>query len=253
MFGQDLQYKTGLSWRGKWAYRFLGEMYVGDRIRSMHVFRKLREMGLPRAGTQILDAGCGGGAYAFALARYYPTVQITGIEIAENLVGEARVCLGKSGLHNMRFRQGDLTEISEVDAYDLVLCIAVLEHIQDDVEALRAIHRAMKRGGILLIEVPKDTRYAKRHFHKSLSHPNHVRPGYLQEQICSVLHTAGFEIRDVEYLFGFWGSLAWEMGQVMSLSVLQLLAYPFLGFLGRLDLVCPKRDGNGLLITAMRS
>ena len=65
MFGKDLQYRAGLSQRGKWVYRLLGELYIGDRIRSIHVFQKLRELGLPNDGTSVLDAGCGGGGIFF--------------------------------------------------------------------------------------------------------------------------------------------------------------------------------------------
>lgn len=112
--------------------------------------------------------------------------------------------------------------------------------------------RCAPGGGILLIEVPKDVRYAKRYFFKAPDHPDHVRPGYLPAQIHSALKAAGFEIEEIAFLFGPLASLAWEIGQVFHGSARQFLIYPFTRTVAFLDSLRAKRDGNGLLITAKR-
>lgn len=38
--------------------------------------------------------------------------------------------------------------------FDVVLCNHVLEHVQDDIKAMREIHRVLKRGGWAIMQVP---------------------------------------------------------------------------------------------------
>lgn len=50
----------------------------------------------------------------------------------------------------------DITSIPIPDAtYDLVLCHRVLEHVVDDVAAMREMHRILRPGGVLNLSVPQ--------------------------------------------------------------------------------------------------
>lgn len=42
----------------------------------------------------------------------------------------------------------------EDEKYDLILCNHVLEHIPDDLKAMRELHRVLKKGGTLIAQVP---------------------------------------------------------------------------------------------------
>lgn len=42
----------------------------------------------------------------------------------------------------------------EANRFDVVLCNHVLEHVQDDLQALREIHRVLKSGGRAILQVP---------------------------------------------------------------------------------------------------
>jgi SAM-dependent methyltransferase len=54
-------------------------------------------------------------------------------------------------------RQEDLTRLSfPDDAFDLIICVHVLEHIDDDASAIRELRRVLKPGGLSLIMVPID-------------------------------------------------------------------------------------------------
>lgn len=49
----------------------------------------------------------------------------------------------------------DITAIAEPDAeFDLVLCYHVLEHVDDDRQAMRELYRVLKPGGKALIQTP---------------------------------------------------------------------------------------------------
>ena len=58
-------------------------------------------------------------------------------------------------------RQFDLRNIQEQnDTYDIIVCYHIMEHIQEDIKAMREIYRILKPGGVALFQVPfwdKDT------------------------------------------------------------------------------------------------
>jgi SAM-dependent methyltransferase len=53
------------------------------------------------------------------------------------------------------------------DAYDLVVCLHVLEHVQNLVGATTELHRVLKPGGLLFVEVPYFTSV---HFYTDPTH-----------------------------------------------------------------------------------
>lgn len=51
--------------------------------------------------------------------------------------------------------KGDLKSMDFIDnSFDLVICNHVLEHIEDDVQALKEIYRVLKNSGIAILQVP---------------------------------------------------------------------------------------------------
>src|SRR5207244_4110019 len=64
------------------GYQLFGELHVPGRLRSWHVMKELRRRGLwnetPRA---LLDAGGGEGAFAYHVARRFPSWQVA---VADN-------------------------------------------------------------------------------------------------------------------------------------------------------------------------
>jgi SAM-dependent methyltransferase len=107
--------------------------------------RVIARLGLP-ADARILDAGCGSGRNMVELARHG---EITGIELSPTSVrlARARNC-------------GEVLEGSVLDlpfpegAFDLVVSLDVIEHLQDDAGALRELRRVTRPGGALLVTVP---------------------------------------------------------------------------------------------------
>lgn len=249
-FGSDLQFKSDISWRGRLAYRWLGETYIGDWVRSMHVFRKLGSLPV---GEQVLDAGSGEGAYCFYLARNYPTAQVTGIDVSADLIQTAKQVRTRVQLDNVAFRTEDLQSLDEAEKYDVALCIAVLQYVPDDLVALKNLHRAIKPGGRLLIEVPKPSAMARRHFiHPSLP-TGYVRDGYAETDIRAKLQHVGFRIERVTYLFGYFGSLAGELSYFISqVPGVNWIAFPFLLLMSKVDCMLHNHDGNGMLFLAVR-
>ena len=107
------------------------------------------EQHLPHSGTgRILDVGCGKGTLLTLFAGAFPGWDRVGIEPSSAAAAIARV----SGL---TVHEGMLDTVTiEPSSIDLVTIVHVLEHAASPMAALDAIHRALKPGGFVFIEVP---------------------------------------------------------------------------------------------------
>ena len=105
-----------------------------------------REAKLP-ADARILEIGCGTGHNLPMLAQFG---EVDAIEIDEAARDIASVRLGKP------VGEAPLPELTGVErgAYDMVAVLDVVEHIEDDVGALKAMAECLKPGGAILIAVP---------------------------------------------------------------------------------------------------
>lgn len=100
----------------------------------------------PAPGLRILDAGCGSGRNMVDLAR---RGTVTGVELSETSLRLARERdVGEVVL-------GSVLEMPFADSsFDLAVCLDVIEHLEDDVAALRELRRVVTPGGPLLVTVP---------------------------------------------------------------------------------------------------
>jgi SAM-dependent methyltransferase len=117
--------------------------YVGRR-RVLH--QVLRAMHLP-PGAAILDAGCGSGRNLVEFAKFGP---VTGLEPAPESLELARargVGTVVSGSFDEPLPFADST-------FALATVLDVIEHLDDDVGALRELRRVVAPDGRLLVTVP---------------------------------------------------------------------------------------------------
>jgi SAM-dependent methyltransferase len=99
-----------------------------------------------RAGARILDAGCGSGRNMVELVRHGT---VTGVELSD-----ASVCLARErGVGEVV--AGSVLEMPFAeDTFDLAVSLDVIEHLEDDLAALRELRRVVAPGGALLLTVP---------------------------------------------------------------------------------------------------
>lgn len=106
----------------------------------------------PQDGDHVLDAGCGRGFY-LKFIRHLCGAKLAGVElefpylrIAKGaLAGETGVELLNGSLYHLPF---------PAETFDKAILSEVLEHVDDDVKALRSVARVLKPGGLLAITVP---------------------------------------------------------------------------------------------------
>jgi len=101
----------------------------------------------------LLDIGCGPGGWDLGVARAYPDIDLTGIDISQRMIQYAQARARGLGVTNAHFQVQDATgELNFPDAsFDLVtarLISGFLLHPQW-VELLRKCARIMRPGGII--------------------------------------------------------------------------------------------------------
>src|SRR3954454_13555285 len=63
-------------------------------------------------GLKVLDLGCGDGTTAIPEAEL--GADVTGVDIARNLVEAGNIRAAKAGLTNIRFEEGDATDLNQL-------------------------------------------------------------------------------------------------------------------------------------------
>jgi SAM-dependent methyltransferase len=103
---------------------------------------------------RVLDAGCGEGGVAMAVAARHPGTTVEGIEVAAANVAIARKL---NRFPNVVFREGLAEEVHTLfgaGSFDLAYSFAVLEHVRDVEGTIRAISTVLRPGGRFCFVVP---------------------------------------------------------------------------------------------------
>jgi SAM-dependent methyltransferase len=99
---------------------------------------------------QILDVGCGPGTITLDLAELVPEGQVTGIDADAGVLEQAEAAAEERGVGNVRFETADLYALPYEDAsFCVVHAHQVLQHVGDQVGALREMRRVCKPGGLV--------------------------------------------------------------------------------------------------------
>jgi SAM-dependent methyltransferase len=100
----------------------------------------------------FLDAGCGDGRYLPVLADVLPLPErVAGSDISERILETARAAARAAGIEPELVRANLESLPFEDDAFDLVLCTQVIEHLLDVRAGLRELERVLAPGGTLVL------------------------------------------------------------------------------------------------------
>lgn len=107
----------------------------------------IKEVGSPN---RLLDAGCGDGVYDFylkSMANEIASFDLnTGdIGIAKRLNPEENLLYCAGVIESVPFKS---------NAFDCLICVEILEHLEDDEAAIRELCRVLSEGGKLIVTVP---------------------------------------------------------------------------------------------------
>jgi len=130
----------------------------------------------------FLEIGCGTGFVLAGIAAARPDLALAASDVhSEGLAFAAR------RVPQARFYHADARGIAFAGEFDVVGAFDVLEHIAEDEAVLRAMHRALRPGGGVLVTVPQ---------HPALwsaqdEHAGHRRR-YTRAELTAKLGAAGF-------------------------------------------------------------
>lgn len=136
---------------GDHCAEFYDEMYPPPSRASLD-----RLVALARGGP-VLDAGCGTGRYALALASY--GLPVHGIDASAAMIARLRA---KPGGDAVGLTLGDFAQVSAPDRYQLVICmvdtLALLPDRDTQARAVARLAAGVADDGALLVEttVPDD-------------------------------------------------------------------------------------------------
>jgi SAM-dependent methyltransferase len=103
----------------------------------------------PLVRGRVLEVGCGVGTFTQRLVQTPLIRSLLSIDISERAVARCKAVVRSPSVD---VRQADVREID--GEFDLVLCMNVLEHIEDDAAALRHMLGLVRPGGSLFLLVP---------------------------------------------------------------------------------------------------
>ena len=100
----------------------------------------------PVAEKKVLDVGCGGGILAESLAQR--GAQVTGIDMGDAPLGVARLHQLESGL-SIDYQKSTAEDFAQKheNAFDVVTCLEMLEHVPDPSSVVSAFAKLVKPGG----------------------------------------------------------------------------------------------------------
>jgi SAM-dependent methyltransferase len=111
--------------------------------------------------------------------------------------------------HRKAMRREDIQNLSfRDDSFDVIICIHVFEHIEDDRKAMEEVFRVLKPGGVALLDVPIDMTRAQTYEDASITTPEERTRAFWQwdhlrlygRDYPDKLRLAGFVVEEKDYI-----------------------------------------------------
>jgi len=147
---------------------------------------------------RILDIGCGTG-FNVAYLHSLGFTRVVGVDVAPEALEFCR------SRHLTALVQADATRAPFLDGtFDMILALDVIEHIEDDVAAIRGLAKLLAPGGVLLIFTPA-FQFLWGHQDEISQHFRRYTAGELRSKI----EEAGLHVDKLTYANAFLMPLVW--------------------------------------------
>ncbi len=151
---------------------------------------------------KVLDAGCGEGITLNRIQELKLGKKLEGVDFSDTAIE-----IGKKNFPGLSLKKADIYSLPYKDnAFDLVLCNEVLEHLERPQEALDELIRVSNK--YLLLSVPNEPwfRVANflrgRHVRRLGNHPEHIQ-NWTHSQFTQLLKKKKLKIKDKKLPFAW--------------------------------------------------
>jgi SAM-dependent methyltransferase len=144
-----------------------------------------------REGMDVLDLGCGDGTTAVPSARL--GANVLGVDIARNLVAAGNARAERLGLDNLRFQEGDATDLSGLadDRFDLVVSIFGAMFAPRPADVAKETVRVTRPGGRIVMGnwIPNDPTFVAQLLRISMAYSPPPPEGFTSPMLWGVEDT----------------------------------------------------------------
>jgi SAM-dependent methyltransferase len=183
VFAPELMHGDGSDAEFRFAELF--ELEMGSfwfRARNRLVVWALRRY-FPFA-TSLLEVGCGTGFVLSGIREALPTLALSASDVLVR-----GLAFAQTRLPGVSFFQADARHIPFEAEFDVVGAFDVLEHIEQDEDALRAVYRAIRPGGGILVCVPQHP-----WLWSYVDECGHHKRRYTRPELVAKVERAGFQV-----------------------------------------------------------
>ena len=160
--------------------------FQGSRRVLLDTARRHWPRSRPGRPLRLLDLGCGTGLTLDLFGRE-PGVHVHGLDLSPSALGFCR----QRGLERLVCGSMDAVPFA-TDTFDVVTALDVIEHIDDDLAALREVARVLRPGGMALVAVPAHPWLFSDH-DRALHHVRRYRRRELRERLAAAGLRTDFE------------------------------------------------------------
>lgn len=198
-----------------------------------------------------------------------------GIDINEESVNIAGKYCYSRNIKNVSLEMSGIDDFKSDLSFDAISCISVLQYVSNPDKSFIHLLKMLGENGKLLIYLPVDDKrvlpgynYLRKSWFRPVVYDSYKEVNYklTEPEIKRIIHENDAQIDKLSYTYDWAGKIGYELisfGQLFILRVNWILAFLFAivyfpiillpaWLFMLMDMILPKKRGNGILLTISR-
>ncbi len=125
-------------------------LHIINPVRVSYITKQIKaKVNKDLSSMSVLDIGCGGGILSESIARI--GAKVLGIDVCEENILAAQLHAKKVGLAQIEYKCTSIEELEKKNKYDVILCMEVIEHVDNLAFFMEKSVHLLKPGGLIFI------------------------------------------------------------------------------------------------------